>query len=98
MDIPTPTELIEKIEAFIARHSMAETRFGRDAVSDPNLLSDLRAGKRLPGLTKLNRLAEFMARKDAVLNHAPADSGAAVTVSPDTQSDHIGQQASGVAA
>lgn len=65
MDIPTPAELVAKIEAFIARHGMAETRFGRDAVRDPNLLSDLRAGQRLPGLTKLHRIAEFMASKDA---------------------------------
>lgn len=73
MDIPTPQELIEKIEAFVTRHAMAETRFGRDSVNDPNLLSDLRAGKRLPGLTKLNRLAEFMQRKDAELNHSSVD-------------------------
>lgn len=67
MDIPSPEELVEKIEAFITRHEMAETRFGRDAVRDPNLLSDLRAGQRLPGLTKLNRIADFMRQKDADL-------------------------------
>lgn len=67
MDIPTPDELVAKIEAFIARHEMAETRFGRDAVRDPNLLSDLRAGQRLPGLLKLTRIADFMRQKDADL-------------------------------
>lgn len=67
MDIPTPEELVAKIEAFIARHEMAETRFGRDAVRDPNLLSDLRAGQRLPGLIKLTRIAAFMRQKDADL-------------------------------
>jgi hypothetical protein len=67
MDIPTPEELVHKIEAFIARHRMAETRFGRDAVRDPNLISDLRAGQRLPGLTKLNRIADFMRQKDAAV-------------------------------
>ncbi|WP_342248637.1 hypothetical protein [Sphingomonas sp. OTU376] len=65
MDIPSPEELVSKIETFIARHDMAETRFGRDAVGDPNVLSDLRAGQRLPGLIKLRRIAKFMASKDA---------------------------------
>lgn len=84
MDIPTPAELVEKIEAFIARHGMAETRFGRDAVRDPNLLSDLRAGQRLPGLTKLNRIADFMASRDAELvgaDHAVTDTSAQVAAS-----------------
>ena len=60
MDIPTPAELVGKIEAFIARHDMAVTRFGRDAVGDPNLLSDLRDGKRLPGLAKLKAHQRFL--------------------------------------
>jgi len=76
MDIPSPEELVSKIETFIARHEMAETRFGRDAVGDPNVLSDLRAGQRLPGLIKLRRIASFMARKDAEkagADHAATD-------------------------
>jgi len=76
MDIPTPDELIAKIEEFIERHSMAETRFGRDAVRDPNLLNDLRAGRRLPGLTKLNAIADFMRARDVGLagsDHADSD-------------------------
>ncbi|RYG89545.1 MAG: hypothetical protein EON59_01345 [Alphaproteobacteria bacterium] len=84
MDIPSPEELVFKIEAFIARHEMAETRFGRDAVRDPNLLSDLRAGQRLPGLTKLNRIADFMRQKDAVLDapvHADSVTTAGVAAS-----------------
>lgn len=75
MDIPTPEELVAKIEAFIARHEMAETRFGRDAVRDPNLLSDLRAGQRLPGLLKLTRIADFMRQKDADLSAPDHDGG-----------------------
>ncbi|WP_423606171.1 hypothetical protein [Sphingomonas sp. MS122] len=105
MDIPTPEELVAKIEAFIARHDMAETRFGRDAVSDPNLLSDLRAGKRLPGLNKLNRIADFIRTKDAdagFIGDVPlaggADSDGASDQSPDISADRIGSATSRVAA
>ncbi len=67
MDIPTPEQLSNSIDNFIARHAMAPTRFGRDTVNDPNLISDLRAGRRLPGLLKLQRIRDFMAAKDAEL-------------------------------
>lgn len=80
MDIPSPAELIEKIETFCVRHEMAPTRFGRDAINDPNLLTDLNAGRRLPGLAKLQRIADFMARKDGELidsDHARADNAMA---------------------
>lgn len=98
MDIPTSAEIIDLIERFLERHdNMAPTRFGRESTGDPNLIADLRRGVS-PKLDRLHRISEFMARKDADLNHAVADSGAAAALSPDTQSEHIGQQASGVAA
>ena len=77
---------------------MAETRFGRDAVSDPNLLSDLRAGKRLPGLTKLNRLADFMARKDAAADHGDGDTAAIAAQSPGKHGDISASETKQVAA
>ncbi|WP_145960974.1 hypothetical protein [Sphingosinithalassobacter portus] len=79
MDIPTPPELIATIEGFLSRHGMAESRFGRDAVGDQNLLANLRAGKRMPGLIKLNRIADFMTARDAELvsaDHAASDTTA----------------------
>lgn len=98
MDIPTSAEIIERIERFLERHdNMAPTRFGREATGDPNLLADLRKGIS-PKLDRLHRISEFMARKDAERDHAPADSAEAGATSPDTQSDHIDQQVSGVAA
>jgi hypothetical protein len=92
MDIPTPDELIAKIEEFIERHAMAETRFGRDAVRDPNLLNDLRAGRRLPGLTKLNAIADFIRAKDAGL--AAADHAASDTIATDAASSGKGGEVS----
>lgn len=75
MDIPTPEELITTIESFLGRHGMAPTRFGRDAVGDPNLLTDLREGRRMPGLGRLNRMDSFMRSKNAELAADHADAG-----------------------
>jgi hypothetical protein len=38
-------KLLERIDAFCQRNDVAETRFGRDAVGDPNLIARLRAGR-----------------------------------------------------
>jgi hypothetical protein len=60
MDIPTQEELLAKVEAFCIRHEMAETRFGRDSVNNPNFIRGLREGKS-PTLDTLNKVQEFMA-------------------------------------
>lgn len=39
--------LLDDIERHLRRKRMATTRFGRDAVGDPNLIDDLRDGRRL---------------------------------------------------
>ena len=75
--LPTNPELIASIEAFLARHDMAPTRFGSEATGDPNLLASLRAGTS-PRLDRLHRVADFMKRKDAEVSAADhADAGTA---------------------
>lgn len=66
MDIPNHAELLARIEAFCLRHDMAETRFGREAVSNPNFISGLRRDPPVsPTLKTLNEVQDFMARVDA---------------------------------
>jgi hypothetical protein len=66
MDIPNHAELLARIELFCLRHDMAETRFGREAVSNPNFISGLRRDPPVsPTLKTLNEVQDFMARIDA---------------------------------
>lgn len=37
--------LIRNVEAFLSRHGMSATQFGRDAAQDPRLVADLRDGR-----------------------------------------------------
>ncbi len=69
MDIPTHEELVARYEQFCRRHDMAETRFGRDATGEPQLISSIRAG-RSPSLKTLQRVASFMADHDAAAAEA----------------------------
>lgn len=39
--------LMRRIQLFLKRAEMAPTRFGREAVGDPRLISDLRNGREL---------------------------------------------------
>lgn len=64
MRLLTEDQLVEKIEAFLYRHDMAPTRFGREATGNPNLLNDLRSG-RSPSLRTVRKIAGFMAEQDA---------------------------------
>ena len=63
-------ELLVQIERFRIRTGMAETTFGRGAVSDPNLISGLRSGRELRRGT-LAKVRSFMAK------HAGASGGVA---------------------
>lgn len=63
MNIPTDAELLATIDAFLKRHDMAPTRFGRDATGEPQLIDSIRKG-RSPSLNTLQRIADFMAEKD----------------------------------
>ncbi len=51
--------LLQRIDAFLQESSMPPTVFGRAAVSDPKLVSDLRAGRE-PGGLMICRLEHFM--------------------------------------
>jgi hypothetical protein len=64
MDVPTLPDILSRIEAFCERHDMAESRFGREAVNNPALVGSLRGGGN-PTLETLQRIADFIAARDA---------------------------------
>lgn len=55
--------LLAEIDAFLARHGMAETRFGRDAMNDAHFVSRLRKGGSTT-LRTVEKLNCFMAARD----------------------------------
>lgn len=65
MQIPTRPELLDSIDAFLERHDMKPTRFGRDATGEPQLIDSIRNKGRSPSLDVLLKIAEFMRRYDA---------------------------------
>lgn len=66
MDVPTHNELLSRIEDFCRRHEIAESRFGRDAINNPAFVNGLRRTPPVsPTLETLNRVAAFMAERDA---------------------------------
>jgi 2,4-dienoyl-CoA reductase-like NADH-dependent reductase (Old Yellow Enzyme family) len=57
----TPTEaLLQEIDAFLDRHKVSASAFGRAAVNDPNFVSDLRDGRE-PKFQLMARVRGFMA-------------------------------------
>lgn len=63
MDIPTHPELVAQIDAFLLRHDMAPSRYGRDVAGEPNLVTSIREGRE-PNLGMLRKMADFMAARD----------------------------------
>ena len=57
--IPTDAQLLERIEAFCKAHTMRPSTFGRMAVGDGSLISNLKSG-RSPTLKMAGRIAAFM--------------------------------------
>lgn len=51
--------LLQQIEAFLKEAAMPPTVFGRAAVRDPRLVSDLRGGRE-PGMRMKTRVEHFM--------------------------------------
>ncbi len=51
--------LLQRIEAFLKESAMPPSVFGRAAVHDPRLVSDLRGGRE-PGLDLICRVEHFM--------------------------------------
>lgn len=52
-----------RIELYLRHTRTAPTRFGRDAVGDPRLVSDLRNGRELREKTKIRIVAWLDARE-----------------------------------
>jgi hypothetical protein len=73
MKILTDAELLTKIEEFLKRTSMPQTRFGRDAVGEASLLDRLRGGRSL-SLRMANKVVAFMNDHDAASTQSQHDS------------------------
>jgi len=74
MDIPTHAQLLERIDAFLARHAerrprVSERQIGVAVTNEPGLIGSIRRG-RSPSLDTLNRLGRLMADYDAKLEAA----------------------------
>jgi hypothetical protein len=52
-------QLLQRIEAFLKESAMPPSVFGRAAVRDPRLVTDLRGGRE-PGLDLICRVEHFM--------------------------------------
>lgn len=59
-----PDTILSKVEAFLARTGVTETRFGRDCLQDPNFMADLRGGRNCTERT-IQKVLAFMKRHDA---------------------------------
>ena len=64
MQISTTAEFLADIEEFLARTGISASAFGKEVMSDPNFVSDLRAG-RSPSLKAAAQVAEFINGWDA---------------------------------
>jgi len=64
VSIPTLAQVLAKVDAFLARHEMSESRLGRDSTGESSLITSMRAGRH-PSLRTLNRLDDFMAKYNA---------------------------------
>lgn len=53
-------QILESIEAFLKRHDMPPSTFGREATGEPQLIKSMRDG-RSPSHRVLERIASFMA-------------------------------------
>lgn len=63
MQIPTMPQILESIEAFLKRHDMPPSTFGREANREPQLIKSMREG-RSPSHRVLERVFAFMAEHD----------------------------------
>jgi 2,4-dienoyl-CoA reductase-like NADH-dependent reductase (Old Yellow Enzyme family) len=55
--------LLHRIERHLQQRRMSETRFGREAVGDPNLISQLRDGRELRERTA-QRVSAYLERNE----------------------------------
>ncbi len=59
--------LLQRIEAYMRRTRTSPTRFGREAVHDPNFVLDLKDG-RMPRRSTEQRVLAFLAARERALN------------------------------
>jgi hypothetical protein len=59
-------ELLEQIEAYLARSGVAPSTFGRQAAGDPRLVADLKAGRR-PRHRTQDRVMSFLATAESTM-------------------------------
>lgn len=67
----TPDEFRERIEAFLEASKMTATRFGIDAVRDPNFVHDVRRG-RIPSLTVAGNVIRFINERSVLAQSCPS--------------------------
>ena len=53
-------DFIKDLKVFLARHDMSPSRLGRDALGDPNFVSDVFNDKISPTLRRVDTVREFM--------------------------------------
>ncbi len=63
-----PNAFKAEIEAFIQKHGIAATRFGKEAVGDPKFVFDIREG-RSPSWRTAARVKSFMAGYQPAPDH-----------------------------
>ena len=56
-------DLLARVEAYLRRSAVPATRFGREALGDPNFVSDLRRGREV-GNDVAARVLGFLARAE----------------------------------
>tara|TARA_Y100000310_G_C20185972_1_gene580304 strand:+ start:382 stop:570 length:189 start_codon:yes stop_codon:yes gene_type:complete len=57
-------QFVNEVEGYLAATKMNPTRFGREAISDPNFVFELRRG-RSPVSRTMDKVREFMQREAA---------------------------------
>lgn len=67
--LATDADVLRKIEAFCADRGIGVTTFGRAAIGDPNLVSNLRSGRSLT-LKTANAVADYISSQPSVEGEA----------------------------
>lgn len=73
MQVPTESQLVEKIEEACERHDIKPSRLLRDANADPNLLHEIKNKGRSPSLKVVQQVLAHIAALDAEQAAAEGD-------------------------
>jgi hypothetical protein len=66
MDLPSHADVVALIDSFLFRHDMAPSRLGRDALGEPQFVSEVRDG-RMPSMATLQKVLDFMRAREEKL-------------------------------